>query len=93
MAPHLVAIAGAAGRMGAAIAREAANDPRVAVAAAIEAPGHPALGKDVGDAAEIDAISVPIVTADDVALGREICVIDFSLAAAAAENADRAAAA
>ncbi len=92
MAPHLLAIAGAAGRMGAALIREAAGDARVDVAAAIEAPGHAALGTDAGAASGIDPISVPIVTAEDVALGAEICVIDFSLAAAAAENAERAAA-
>jgi 4-hydroxy-tetrahydrodipicolinate reductase len=47
-APVRVAIAGAGGRMGHTLLALAAGRPGLAVAAAFEAPGHPALGREVG---------------------------------------------
>jgi len=43
-----IAVLGAAGRMGAALIRCAARLPEVRLAAAIEQPGHPAIGQDAG---------------------------------------------
>ncbi|MBR1608264.1 MAG: 4-hydroxy-tetrahydrodipicolinate reductase, partial [Kiritimatiellae bacterium] len=43
-----LAVFGAAGRMGRAIIRDIAEFPDVALAAAVEAPGSPALGADAG---------------------------------------------
>ena len=87
MNPIRIAIHGAAGRMGRRLVALAAADPQLAVAAAIEAAGHPLLGHDAGVAAGVGSLGVPIspsLTADvDV-------VVDFSVPAAAeAMVADR----
>lgn len=80
MNPIRIAIHGAAGRMGRRLVALAAADPQLAVAAAIEAAGHPLLGHDAGVAAGVGSLGIPIspsLTADvDV-------VVDFSVPAAA----------
>ena len=50
-------IAGAAGRMGSRIVALARETPDVRVVAALEAPGHPALGRDAGETAGIAVVS------------------------------------
>ncbi|MBR1837126.1 MAG: 4-hydroxy-tetrahydrodipicolinate reductase, partial [Kiritimatiellae bacterium] len=49
-----LAVFGAAGRMGRAIIRDLAEFPDVALAAAVEAPGSPALGADAGTLVLLD---------------------------------------
>ncbi len=46
-----VVVAGAAGRMGSRIVACLRDAPELPLAAALEAPGHPALGRDAGQAA------------------------------------------
>src|SRR4026209_255759 len=46
-----VVIAGAAGRMGSRLVANLQGDKELRLVAALEAPGHPALGKDVGEGA------------------------------------------
>ncbi len=77
-----LAIFGAAGRMGLAVARLAHADEQATIVGAIEAPDCPAVGRDLGELAGLGTIGVE-VSADTAAglLGAEI-VVDFSLAPA-----------
>src|SRR5437763_1298379 len=58
--PIDIAITGAAGRMGTRLIALAKDDPELRVAAAIERPDHPLLGKDAGDIAGVGALGTPI---------------------------------
>ncbi len=81
---------GAGGRMGQRIVALAAKDPAFEVAAALESPTAPTLGRDAGELAGIGHIGVPVTSE----LGERVdVIIDFSMptgtAAAAALCADR----
>ncbi len=70
-----IAVNGAGGRMGRRIVALLHADANTEVAAALEAPGSPHLGKDAGDLAGIGHIGVPVASA----LGhRPDAIIDFS---------------
>lgn len=77
-----LAIFGASGRMGRAIARLAYESGDTEVVGAIAAPGDPTLGQDLGHLAGVDPLGVEV--SSDLAaglLGAEV-VIDFSVAQA-----------
>jgi 4-hydroxy-tetrahydrodipicolinate reductase len=79
-----LAIFGATGRMGLAIARLAHADPNVQIVGGVCAAEDPNAGKDIGELAGIGQLGV--VTTPDTAsglLGADV-VIDFSVAAAVA---------
>ena len=70
-----VAVNGAAGRMGQRITALVNADPDLILAAALEAPGSPAIGRDAGELAGIGSIGVKITEE----LGDRVdVVIDFS---------------
>ena len=71
-----VAITGVAGRMGRRIAALAIESEQFDVAAALEAPGHDAVGRDVGELAGVGTFGLAVTTDldDDVDV-----MIDFSL--------------
>lgn len=70
-----IAVSGAAGRMGQRIVALAHADPELTLAAALEAPGHAALGRDAGEIAGIGPVGVTLVAE----LPRKVdAVIDFS---------------
>jgi 4-hydroxy-tetrahydrodipicolinate reductase len=72
-----IAVAGAAGRMGRAIIEASRSAAGVAVRAAIERPGSPAVGTDAGELAGVGRLGVPVV--DSVAAAPEFDVlIDFT---------------
>ncbi|HMM45995.1 MAG TPA: 4-hydroxy-tetrahydrodipicolinate reductase [Candidatus Macondimonas sp.] len=73
-----VGIAGAAGRMGRALLTAAQGRSDLAVTAALEAPGHLAVGQDAGMLAGVGALGVSL--ADDVgaALARCEILIEFT---------------
>lgn len=75
-----IAIHGAAGRMGRRLVALASQDPELSLAAAIDAPRHPALDSDAGELAGIGKIDMP-VRADLPADAACDVVIDFSLPA------------
>ena len=75
-----IGVNGAGGRMGQRIVALAHIDPRLQVAAALEAPGSPHIGKDAGELAGVGKIGVPIHT---VLAERVDVVIDFSTPAGA----------
>jgi 4-hydroxy-tetrahydrodipicolinate reductase len=73
----VIAVNGAAGRMGQRLIHLARQDRELVLGAALEAPGHPLLGRDVGDVCGLGPIGVPL--RDEVGLGENIhVVIDFS---------------
>lgn len=75
-----IAVAGAMGRMGRAILAVAAQDPRVAIVAGWERPGHALQGQDLGVAAGVQALGVPLAGVPQLA-GVDV-VIDFTSPAA-----------
>lgn len=72
-----VVIAGAAGRMGRTLIEGALADPQLTLAGAIEAAGHPLLGRDVGEGAGV-ATGVVLTADARAAIGAGDCVIDFT---------------
>ena len=66
--------------MGRRLVALAVADPQLAVAAAIEAAGHPLLGHDAGVAAGVGSLGVPI--SSDLTADVDV-IIDFSVPAAA----------
>jgi len=83
----LLAIMGAAGRMGRELIRTVQETQGCEVAGAIERPGSPFLGKDAGEVAGIGHLGVPIA-ADALPLFTHIeGVLDFTTPAASVEAA------
>lgn len=91
MADFRVAIAGAGGRMGAANIRAVTAADGIAVAAAFDRIGSPAIGRDAGEQAGIEALGVPIVDHVEAALALAQGIIDFTAPAASVALAKKAA--
>ena len=88
-----VVVAGAAGRMGSrviACMREASD---LRLVAALEAPGHPATGRDAGDVAAVGAMGVAIGADPASAIIRERVLVEFSAPEPTLEHLRQAAAA
>jgi 4-hydroxy-tetrahydrodipicolinate reductase len=91
MADIKLVIAGAAGRMGHAVIREAAKTSGIKLLAGLEAADNPAQGKDLGTLAGIDAVGAR-VEADPLAiLAKADALIDFTRPQASLALADLAA--
>jgi 4-hydroxy-tetrahydrodipicolinate reductase len=71
-----IAITGAAGRMGRALARAAVERDGVALVAAIDRAGAPEIGADLGTLAGLSALGLTVSA--DVARGEADVIIDFS---------------
>jgi 4-hydroxy-tetrahydrodipicolinate reductase len=85
--PIAVAVAGAAGRLGGAVLRRLATDPRFAVAACLERPGHAALGRSpLGEVA-----GLPPCVADEGPWGAARVLLDAGGAGSVAAHVRRAA--
>ena len=84
-------IVGAAGRMGQALIRAIQDIPGVRVAAAVERPGSPQLGKDVGELAGVGPLGVPIGDDPLSAFASADGVLDFTAPASSVEFAGYAA--
>jgi 4-hydroxy-tetrahydrodipicolinate reductase len=73
-----VGVNGACGRMGQRILHLALEDKDLRVTAALDAPGHPLLGKDFGEVLGVGSLGVPVRS--ELPLGQRLDVlIDFSL--------------
>ncbi len=72
-----LAILGAAGRMGQALVRCLARDPSLQLVGAVERPGHPSVGSDVGIVARLSAFGVTITDDPNVARQAEV-LLDFT---------------
>ncbi|RYE87657.1 MAG: 4-hydroxy-tetrahydrodipicolinate reductase [Hyphomicrobiales bacterium] len=77
-----IAIAGAGGRMGAANIRAVTATPGLAVAAAFDRHGTPALDRDAGELAGIEALGVAVTDDVEAALREIDAIIDFTAPAA-----------
>ena len=84
-------VVGAAGRMGQVLVRTVQSMPGARVCGAVERPGSPDLGKDVGELAGIGAIGVSITDDPLPAFAKADGVLDFSMPAASVEFAGYAA--
>ena len=82
-----VAILGAAGRMGQALVRGSRNMEGLSLAAAVEIPGNPWIGRDAGQAAGIGDTGVIVGSDLRVALAKADAAIDFTFHGAAPANA------
>ncbi len=76
--PVDLAVAGAAGRMGTRIIACLADAPDLRLAAALEAAGHTALGRDAGDGAGVGRTGVTIVADPKTVITRDRVLIEFS---------------
>ncbi|MFO0809679.1 MAG: 4-hydroxy-tetrahydrodipicolinate reductase [Gemmataceae bacterium] len=68
---------GACGRMGRRIIDLAYADPDVTLAAALEAPDHPLLGRDIGEEVGVGALGLPVVAELPISTRLDV-LIDFS---------------
>jgi 4-hydroxy-tetrahydrodipicolinate reductase len=79
-------IAGAAGRMGSRIVALHRDAPGLRLAAALEAPGHRALGRDAGEAAGVGVLGVAITADAEGAIARDRVLVEFSVPDASLEH-------
>ncbi len=91
MADLAIGVIGAGGRMGATVVAEIAETEGCALAAAAEAPGHPAIGRDAGEVAGLGALGVRIGADPAAVFARAEAVIEFALPEATARHAALAA--
>jgi 4-hydroxy-tetrahydrodipicolinate reductase len=87
----LVVVAGAAGRMGQTLLKAIHAAPGLAIHAALEREGSPALGKDAGEICGLGPIGVPVTSNPLEAFLHADAVIDFSAPASTVEFAGLAA--
>lgn len=81
-----IVLAGAAGRMGTRIAALLAETTDLRLEAALEAAGHPALGRDAGELAGAGRLGVPIGADAGAAIARGRVLIEFSMPEATVEH-------
>jgi 4-hydroxy-tetrahydrodipicolinate reductase len=86
-----LAIMGAAGRMGRAVARVVHQMPECSISGGTEPEGSNAVGADIGELAGVGRIGVPVTTDPLELFTRSEGVIDFTFPAATAEHAGLAA--
>lgn len=72
-----IAIAGSAGRMGRTLVEAVLRDPELKLAAALERPGHPLLGRDAGESIGV-ASGVAIRADFEGAIAAADALIDFT---------------
>ena len=82
-----VVVAGAAGRMGSRLVALLQQETELRLVAALEAPGHPALGRDAGESAGVGRIGIPIAEDVEAALGQDRILIEFSVPEASLAHA------
>jgi 4-hydroxy-tetrahydrodipicolinate reductase len=74
----LIAVNGACGRMGQRIVQLALEDKALKLAAALDAPGHPQQGRDVGEVVGAGQLGVPVSSFVPVEQRLDV-MIDFSM--------------
>lgn len=81
-----VVVAGAAGRMGNRIVACLRDTPDLRLVAALEAPGHGALGRDAGELAGVGRVGVAVGSDAAAAIARDRVLIEFSVPEASLEH-------
>lgn len=84
--PLGIIVCGAAGRMGRTLITLVAQTESLVLVGAVEAPGHPAVGKDAGDIAGVGHLGVPIVDDLTAVAKADAVALDFTNAAAAVDH-------
>jgi 4-hydroxy-tetrahydrodipicolinate reductase len=84
--PIGLVVGGAAGRMGTRIVALARESPDLRVVAALEAPGHPALGSDAGTTAQVGVVGVTITSDPAAAITAGRVLVEFSVPEASLEH-------
>jgi 4-hydroxy-tetrahydrodipicolinate reductase len=84
--PIDLVVGGAAGRMGTRIVALARESPGLRVVAALEAPGHRALGADAGAVAQVGAVGVAITDDAAAAITAGRVLVEFSVPEASIEH-------
>jgi 4-hydroxy-tetrahydrodipicolinate reductase len=79
-------VGGAAGRMGTRITALLGEAPGLRLAAALEAPGHPMLGRDAGEVAGAGHRGVPISADAKAVRTRDRLLVEFSVPEASLEH-------
>ncbi|OLC38322.1 MAG: 4-hydroxy-tetrahydrodipicolinate reductase [Candidatus Rokubacteria bacterium 13_1_40CM_4_69_5] len=87
-----VVVAGAAGRMGSRIVACLGEARELRLVAALEAPSHPALGRDAGETAGVSRLGVALASDAAAALVRDRVLIEFSTPEASLQHLRLAAA-
>jgi 4-hydroxy-tetrahydrodipicolinate reductase len=82
-----VVVAGAAGRMGSRLVALLQQETELRLVAALEAPGHAALGRDAGESAGVGRLGIAIGADVDAALGKDRILIEFSVPEASLAHA------
>src|SRR5262245_18910296 len=86
-----VVVAGAAGRMGSRLVALIHESPDLQLVGALEAPAHPALGRDAGEPAGIGRVGVALSARPEDVLGADRVLVEFSTPAATLEHLRRSA--
>ena len=86
-----VVVAGAAGRMGSRIVACLREAPDLGLVAALEAPGHPAAGRDAGEVAGVGTMGVSIGADAAAAIAGDRVLVEFSAPEPTLEHLRRAA--
>jgi 4-hydroxy-tetrahydrodipicolinate reductase len=81
-----IVVAGAAGRMGGRITALARESGDLRVIAALERPGHPAIGRDAGELAGVGPIGVPVAAEPGSALLKDRVLVEFTAPEATLEH-------
>ena len=84
--PINVIVCGAAGRMGKLLVTLVREHPETQLVGAIEAPGHSALGKDVGEVAGIGALEIKVADDYGAIAAPDTVTLDFTVAEAALDH-------
>ena len=87
-----IAVMGASGRMGQMLVQLVGESDLAVLGAALERPGHPWIGQDLGVAAGGAALGVPVTDSVAQALEQADAVIDFTAAGVSVALAEQAAA-
>jgi 4-hydroxy-tetrahydrodipicolinate reductase len=86
-------VAGAGGRMGGRIIHAIHQSNAISLVAAFEQPGHPAVGRDVGEVVGLSSLGVEVAPNLESTLGAGDVIIDFTHHEASVEHLRQAAAA
>jgi 4-hydroxy-tetrahydrodipicolinate reductase len=84
-------IAGAAGRMGQTLIREASRLTAIEIVAGLEAPGNPAQGKDLGTLCGLEPLGVHVQSDPLPAIAKADAIVDFTRPKVSVDLADLAA--
>jgi 4-hydroxy-tetrahydrodipicolinate reductase len=83
-------IAGAAGRMGMRLVALTLDTPALQLSGAVEAKGHPALGKDAGEVAQVGQVNVTVTDDLNSCLSQGDVIIDFTAPSSCLANLQQA---